>query len=140
MTMSISSESKEIIVKEIDFVIDKMKQTSDPEEKLFYFSAIYAMVQRILNIEYDSELICIYTILRDTFNTFIQRIKAIKTGDTTIPFAEKQMNKLEDFTKELLDKIRNDENLDDTLKKFIILYYSTTGNGYYLLQKGLLKL
>lgn len=69
-----------------------------------------------------------------------QRLQAVKNGDLVVPLLEEQIEQLTGIIKELSEKIRNNEDLGDTLKKFAILAYSTTGNGYYLLQKGFLTI
>jgi len=57
-----------------------------------------------------------------------------------IPLLEIQIEELISLVEELGEEIRNNKDLSDTLKKFALLAYSTTGNGYYLLQKGLLTI
>lgn len=139
--MNISKNYKDIIVKEINFVINKMNESKTAEDKIYYFSGIYAMFQRIFNIEYDPDLLFAFILLRDTYNNFLQRIQNIKKqGETIIPLTEEQFTKLLDITQELSSKIERDENIEDTLKKYVILAYTTNGNGYYLLQKGLLMI
>jgi hypothetical protein len=138
--MNISSNFRKIIVKEIDYVIDKMNKSETPEEKAYYFSGIHGMIQRIFNLEYDEDLVYTHIILRDTHNAFVSRLHAIKTGQQEIPIYTEHFDKLVILVKELGEKIQTNEDINDTLKKFIILSYTTTGNGYYLFQKGLLTI
>lgn len=71
----------------------------------------------------------------------MNRLKAIQHGgDNTVSLSDNQFEKLTSLTKELAKKIKKNEDVTDTLKKFTILTHSTTGNGYYLTQKGLLKI
>ena len=104
------------------------------------FSAIHGTIQRVFNLEYDSDLVFIHNILQQTHFAFIQRLQAMKNGDVAVPLIEEQMGGLIAAIKELSEKIRGNDKLNGTLKKFVILTYSTNGNGYYLLQKGLLKI
>ena len=53
---------------------------------------------------------------------------------------DEQFDKLTDLSDELGDKIRDNEDFLATLKKIVILLYSTQGNGYYLMKKGVLKI
>jgi len=138
--MNISDNSKEIIVKEINFAVSMMNESSNVEEKLYYFSGVYSMIQRIFNLEYDSDLIYAHFILRETYNAFLQRLGAIKAGQTLIPLSDEQFEKLISLTKELEKKIENKKDINATLKELAILSYTTSGNGYYLVQKGLLKI
>jgi hypothetical protein len=130
-----------MIVDEIKFVVKKMEETNDSSEKLFYFSAIFGILHRVYNTEYDPELVYAHLVLRSTHDALSSRLKAIQTGgDTTIALNEDQFLKLSDLSKKLANNFRKKEEIDSILKKFAILLYSTTGNGYYLMQKGLLKI
>jgi len=139
--MNISDNFRDIIVKEINYAVNRMDTSSGKEEKLYYFSAVYSVIQRIFNLEYDLDLVYAHSILRETYNAFLQRLQSImKGGETLIPLNEEHFEKLTIITKELAKKIEEKKNIDNTLKKFTILSYTTTGNGYYLFQKGLLKI
>jgi hypothetical protein len=134
--MRLSDNYKNLILSEINFAVKKMDKSSEPLEKLFYFSAIHGVFQRIYNIEYDPTLVFICFILRTTHEAFNNRLQT-KVG---IPLSEKQINTLSDIAKELGGKIKNNEEVSVTLQKFVVLQYSTSGNGYYLMQKGMLKI
>jgi len=138
--MDISDNFKDIILKEINYATTKIEEGKTPEEKLYNFSAIHGMIQRIFNIEYNAELIYTFLILRETYNAFSSRLQAIKAGQKEIPIYNEQFEKLIVILRELAGKIKQKEDIDDTLKKLLILSYTTTGNGYYLFQKGLLKI
>jgi len=139
--MKIDKHTKESIVKEIEFVVNKMDQSLEADQKLFYFSGIYGLLQRLINLEYQPDLIHLHLVLRQTYEALFGRLQAIsKGGETIVPLEELHFKKLSKITKELGKKIENREEIHDTLKKFSVLAYSTTGNGYYLRQKGLLKI
>lgn len=138
--MDISDSIRENIVKEIKIAVNMMKDSKDASEKLFYFSAIYGVLQRIYNIEYDEELVFAHFIVSVTHQGFLQRLTAIRQGDMTIVISDEQFDKLTDLSEELGDKIQNKEDLIDTLKKIVILSASVQGNGYYLMKKGVLKI
>ena len=139
--MNISDNFREIIIKEIKYVVDKMNKSPNPEEKLYFFSGVYAIIQRVLNFEYDSDLIYTHFILRETYTALNGRLQAIKKGaETLIPLDEEHFKKLSLITGELAKKIEAKGDINSTLKRFTILSYSTTGNGRYLKEKGLLKI
>jgi len=139
--MNISNNSRDMIVKEINYVVNQMEQSPTESEKLYYFSGVYTMIQRIFNLEYDSGLVYAHFILSETYNAFLNRLQAItRGGETQIPLTDEHFEKLIMITKELAHKIDNKEDIDDTLKKLVLLSYTTTGNGYYLLRKGLLRI
>ncbi|MBN1843072.1 MAG: hypothetical protein JW883_12440 [Deltaproteobacteria bacterium] len=139
--MGISDQFRNLILSEIDFALKKMNTSTSAAEKLYYFSGIQGVIQRTFNIEYDSDLIFSHFILRSTYEVFSNRAKAIQQGaDPTIPLGKKHFDKLSSITKELAMRIKKKQDINDTLKKYIVLSYSLTGNGYYLQEKGLLKI
>ena len=126
---------------EIKYVLKAMDQVNDPAEKLYFFSGIFSVIQRIFNFECDSDLIFSHQVLRQTYDLFNSRLQAImKGGETIIPLQEEHFKKLSQITKELVKKIQNNEDINDILKRYAILAFTTTGNGFYLQQKGLLKI
>jgi hypothetical protein len=114
--MRLSDNYKNLILSEINFAVKKMDKSSEPLEKLFYFSAIHGVFQRIYNIEYDPTLVFICFILRTTHEAFNNRLQT-KVG---IPLSEKQINTLSDIAKELGGKIKNNEEVSVTLQKFVV--------------------
>lgn len=139
--MHLSAENKKLIVDEIDFVTKKMNEEDDPSKKLYYFSAIPGMVQRVYNIEYDNELVYAHFILQASFDVMNQRIQALRQkGDGNVVLYPEQFAKLEQLSNEYGKRLKENKPVDSVLKKFVVLLTSTTGNGYYLMQKGLLKI
>lgn len=140
MNMKINKIYKTAIVNEIKFVLKKMKESSSLEKKLFYFSAIPAELLRVLNLQYDQDILYLHHVVNHTHLMFQQRMTAMKTGDTIVVIDEKQINKLESLLDDIIEVLEQKKNIDDVLKAFIELAYSTGGNGFYLMEKGLLKI
>ncbi|MCP4399976.1 MAG: hypothetical protein GY801_22050 [bacterium] len=138
--MKISTHIQDMIVQEIQFVADKMEQSSTEAETLYFFSGVNAILQRMFNIEYHEHLVYAHFILRSTHEAFVQRLKAIQGGEKTIPLYKEQFERLLSLTKELGEHLANNHEIESTLRKFIVLSYSTGGNGHYLVQKGVLKI
>jgi len=139
--MEIKDSYRKIIIDEINFAVKRMNSAKSPSEKLYYFSAIYGVFHRIYNLEYNPDLVYTHFILRSTHEAFQNRLKSIEqVRDRTVLLSNEQFDKLSILSKELVSKINKNKDMDETLKKFVILLYSTTGNGYYLMQKGCYKL
>ncbi len=141
--MKISNDSKEIIVKEFEKVLELMSNTKDHKEKLYYFSATYAMVSRVLNIEYDDMLIFIHSVLLNSYsniNSFFNNI--ISNKDTFYSIPKNYFDILENALRDLTRAIdQNDELvINNILKRFSLIGYITTGNGNYLYKKGMLRI
>jgi hypothetical protein len=141
--LKISNSSRGLIVKEFMKVLEMMSNAKDYKEKLYYFSATYAMVSRVLNIDYDEMLIFIHSVLLSSYsniNSFFNNIISNKDSFYSIP--KNYFGILEDNLKELTIAIdHNDESaINYTLKRFSLIGYITTGNGNYLYKKGMLKI
>jgi hypothetical protein len=134
-----SSEYKEIVVKEIEFIVNKMEQSNILDDKLYYFSGVQGVLHRVMNFEFNDDLLFAHAITNDVYRLFQQRAVALKQGEAVVKLSQQQLTRLTELTKELLEAVKNDSNVDAVLKKYVVLSYSTTGNGYFLLEKGVLK-
>lgn len=139
--MKISKKLKDYLVKEFKYVAKNMQGAQTPTQKLFYFSASFGAAQRVFNIEYDADLAALHFVLTQTHQHFMDRITRIeKAKEDVVPMFEAQFTRLTEVSKELANNIDGGESIDSQLKELCLLAYSTTGNGYYLFEKGLLKL
>jgi len=139
--MEITPEFRKSIVNEFRLVAKKIREEEDPARKLFFFSATYGVISRVFNFSYDPQLVFIHMVLNASYNTLnaaVTRFESIEERAISIP--EGLFNKLADATEELADKIEKDEDTYETLQKIAIMCFSTTGNGYYLYEKGLLSI
>lgn len=135
--MKISTENKTKLITEIKFILEKMKEAPDPQSKLYYFSAVYGIMNRIYNLEYAPDLIFAHCIITATHAQISARLH---DPDKTIQIPDELFDKLWGSTAKLLDVITKNLSLYEVLKEFALLGYVTVGNGYYLYQKKLLKL
>ncbi len=139
--MNLSPEMQERFIDEVNFVIKNMKNTDNPTEKLYFFSAGYAMAQRIINLEYEPELNFIQQVLQLTYNMVNARLIAISAGqEGGISIPDKLLTRLEEALEEMVDRIEQGTETYPALQKMVNLAYSTTGNGYYLYLKGMIKI
>ncbi len=135
--MKIKEHNRKILIDDITFIINRMEKEKEAEQKLYYFSGIYGAIYRIFNNEYDPELILAHIILSITYSNIKSRIDE---REKVIKLPPELFDKLISTTKEFLEKIEKNESLYDVLKKYAVIAYLATGNGYYLYQKGLLTL
>lgn len=139
--MKLSPNMKNELTNEIDFVINKMRDTKSLSEKLYFFSALYAIAQRIMNFEYDPELVFIHQVLQHTHTTINNRVASITGGQQSpIGIPNNLFNNLENTLAEMSYNIKKGTKIYTQLQTMVNLAYSTTGNGYYLHLKGKLKI
>lgn len=120
-----------------------MSNTNDIREKVYYFSATYAMVSRVLNIQYDSSLVLIHSVLSSTYsniNSFL--INIIEAKRTFYKFPNNYFKMIEDNLKKLTTAIELNNSLGvyEALKKYSVLGFIASGNGNYLYKKGMLEI
>jgi hypothetical protein len=118
-----------------------MKQADNNREKLYYFSGSYSMVSRILNIEFDPCLVFIHNVLQTAYGTLNQTLQNIQGGqERVIILPDTVFEKLTKDLHQLSNAIEKDQDIYPVLQSISNIAYSATGNGFYLFQKGLLKI
>ncbi len=136
--MNVTSESIERISAEIDFALKKMEEAATPQEMFFYFSASYGVINRIMNFECDPVLVFSHQVLSTVHAAFTKRMSMTETHmDVTPEMFEKLHSMLGEFVNAL--KQQDESKVFLALSKFSCLGYATTGNGFYLYKKGVLK-
>lgn len=139
--MNISTDLLKSFIDEIRFVVGKMESTSDTQEKLYFFSAVFGQAQRIINFEYDPELLFINQVTQLVHNMINSRSTLIKLGqDATIPITDGLFESLEGALGELADSLEKKSESYSALQKMVTAAYTTTGNGHYMYLKGKIKL
>ncbi|KAF5414664.1 MAG: hypothetical protein C5S48_07995 [Candidatus Methanogaster sp.] len=140
--LSISEPHKTILADEIAFAREKMDSESDTRKKVYYYSAVPAMIQRIFNIgpAFDQQLLFMFTVLSASYNQTKVLIDRIMAGDHLVTPPENFFDKLSIYLHQLEDKIRNNEDTYLILEKIAVSAYLLDGNGYYLHQKGWIDL
>ncbi len=139
--MDLSTENKEILLNEFELVLQKLKENVDLGKKLYYFSALHGIVRHIMNINYDDSLVYLHHILQSTHSAFTNRLNAMmNNAEKPIEITDQMINKLFSLVNELYKHIEKEKDYNSILEKMIVLSYATTGNGFYLYDKGLLKI
>lgn len=138
--MKISKTMTTRFIEELRYVSKQMRGTENPEEKLYYFSAISGITQRIINFDFDPEVTFIYQVTQLAYSQLQQRLALVKSGQQIpIGLPNSLFAVIQDLVDEMTSRIEKGENTYPVLERMMVLSYSTTGNGYYLLQKGELK-
>jgi hypothetical protein len=138
--MKVKEDHKKVLLEEFEFVSKMMRETPATDTKLFYFSGIYGALSRIFNLNFDSHLVFIHNVLNSAYSSIMARIAATKGGDSSISLPDDFFDKLSSYLDELAQKIKENKPAYDTLEKISLLTFATTGNGYYLIKRGVIKL
>jgi len=141
--MNISNNYKKIIVEEFKNVATKMKESNDITDKLYFFSASFAILDRIFNLEFNPTLVLIHMVLQNAHFTIRGRAEALIRGqDKVVEIPPGFFDNLQETILDIANSISKDDKneLFKNLQKIANLSYITTGNGYYLFTKGMLKI
>ncbi len=141
--MNIEPKNIDHIAKEIDFVLQKISEAATTEEKLYYFSAVHGVINRVMNFDCNPVLVFAHQVLSSVHGIFMSRLAAAKSsGEKHLAVTPEMVKKLQ----ETLEKFRtafeqkDEAKICNALQKFANIGYTATGNGFYLYQKGVLKI
>jgi hypothetical protein len=138
--MNLSVSNKKTLVKELHLIHELMDRYETPEDKMYFFSAVYGIANRIMNLEFDEELSFLHYVTNAAHNTINGALAAASQRRSTPTIPPQVFQKLQDAVKELCTLIDEGKQTYSVLEKISNLAYSTTGNGYYLYLKGYLKI
>ncbi|MCK4906075.1 MAG: hypothetical protein KAS64_00915 [Spirochaetes bacterium] len=133
--MNISDQYFELILNELKEVQKLCSDANSPEDKLYFFSASYGILNRVMNFYCEPTLVFMHQILQATHQAFSQRLSMPKKAETiSNSFPNKMWESLFSyFSLLILEFEKKDENkIREVLEKFSNLSYSISGNGFYL--------
>lgn len=139
--MEIDNYLKQKLVDELRNVASKMHEETDIRKRNFFFSATYGAIFRTFNIDFDPELVLLHNVLNTAYNTANALLERFERGEERIiKIPDKFYDKLTSLTEELAKAIEEDKSVYEIIQQIAVLSYTLTGNGYYLSQKGIIKL
>jgi len=133
--MKISQEYKDLIVNEFEEVDQSLQSAQDPNDFLYFFSASFGILNRIMNIQCDPTLVFMHQILQSLHQSMQARLQAAGINQSsTMAFPIEFLAKM----KEILQQLRaafmkgSDAETHSVLSRAANLTYASSGNGYYL--------
>jgi len=137
--MNLSKDMNKRLVTEIRNAVKQMAATKNATEKAYYFSAVHGMANRIMNLEFDPELVFVHFVMNGTHVALLQALVQSSQGQSMTTLPPKLFDGLQDALSLLADSIESGERTYSILERIANLAYSTSGNGYYMFLKGMLK-
>lgn len=136
------TEFHALIVNEFKNVKKQCEIAENIDDKLYFFSATYGVLNRVMNFECKPIYVFMHQILVGVHQALTQRLASARKSPTMsqhLPpvFTDKAFELFSD----LIDQFESQEyeKVKDTLEKFSNLTYAMSGNGFYLyLQKKLI--
>ncbi len=131
---------KELII-ELTEIVNLMRNENNLEKKLYYYSAAFGITQRTFKYIYSKDILLMDTIFSSSFNLLIERLTHIKNHDLLVPgdVLNKAVLYITDQLDEIVKKLGSGKNTIENLENILTAAYSTTGNGNYLLERGILN-
>jgi hypothetical protein len=118
-----------------------MKTAPTMAEKVFYFSAVYGAVGRVLNFEYEPELAFIHQTVQLAYNQVNARVlNLVAKQDVAIGMPEGLFERLQEGVEQLIALLQKGAPTYPALEYIAHVAFSTTGNGYFLYLRGMLEM
>ena len=140
--MNLPDEYHKIILDEFEKILKQCNELPILEDKLYFFSASYGIVNKIMNLHCEPVLIFMHQILFSVYNGFIQRLPINSTQAISRSIPNILVESLFSYFSELIlaFKNKNENEIRVVLEKFSNLWYATGGNGFYLFLNKKIKL
>ena len=138
--MHLSASNQEALVKEIRTVADYMDKANTEQEKMYFFSAVFGIANRLMNLEFDPELGFLHHVTQAAYTTINTHLAVAAQGQSVATFPPPVLDKLQEALSDLAKYIEEEKQTYLVLERISNLAYSTSGNGYYLFLKGSLKI
>ncbi|MFH1087592.1 MAG: hypothetical protein V1737_03285 [Chloroflexota bacterium] len=137
--MRLSKTNRLALAREIRTAVDFMGKADKARDKMYFFTAVYGVAQRIMNLEFDPELGFVHNVTNAAYNTINTALLMAAQGQSAPTLPANVFDELQKALKDLATHIEEEKQTYTVLERISNLAYSTSGNGYYLFLKGLLK-
>jgi hypothetical protein len=139
--MNLPKEYRQIIINEFEEIENRLPGIQFPQDKLYFFTAAFGIINRVFNIHFDPLLVFMHQILNSAHIAISERYQN-HAPTLTGGMPQEMIDLLFVYLSELKIAFQEeDENkIRSVLEKFSILSYAVTGNGFYLYLKGVLTL
>jgi len=127
------------LVKELRNVARLMKDEKSVEKKLYYFSAAYGVTNRTYRYVFSGEVLLADLVLNTAYQTMVERLKMLKSGDTTVSLDENVFISIQEGLQLLANAFEDNKPIQNPLEKILTVAFSVSGPGNYLKEKGMVK-
>jgi len=139
--LSLSKPIHKRLAEEFRFAADNMANNPDLGTKLYFFSAFFGELNRVLNQSWSPELALVHLVIQSVHQQISGRANMPTAGVIIPPEYPDALDKVADALARLFEDERIDEaRLKQLLERAAELGYMMTGNGYYLYRRGEISL
>ena len=135
-------ELQQRLAEEYRYAANKISESKDPNRILYYFSIYYGEAQRVLNFQWDPDLALIHMATHYIYTNARALIQS--PNASIIPFNAKVFfDVLAQISSDIAGYYEtgkdNTNELHDILRRIAKIGYTTTGNGAYLYERGIIN-
>jgi hypothetical protein len=141
--MNIPDTYYELIIREMNETKELIEEAETIDDKLYFFSSSFGVINRVMNFHYDPLLIFMHQALANAHANITKRMNSPRKPDvlsTSIP--DIMFDSLFSYLDLLIAafKKKDEDEIRRILEKYSVLTYATSGNGFYLFLKGKITL
>ena len=137
MTTTRENFFRKELVTELREIAKRMKETKDPEKKIYYFSAAYGITSRTYRYSFSRDVLLADFVLNTSYQALMQRLKMLKSGDTTVVLDDNIFNALHKGLLMLADAFEEEKpKTQEALEQILTASFVSSGPGNYLREKG----
>jgi hypothetical protein len=129
--VKLPKQIKKNLLKELEFIIKKMREEPDSVKKIYFFSAVNGALERATRFHFDRELLVATAIMSVSYNSINDRVNRLKMGETVIPFTESLMDQLIVSVSDLAKAIEENKTVYPALERAMEVAYVVSGPGFY---------
>lgn len=140
--MQLPEELRQRLIMEYRFAAEQMQETDDPYESLYYLSVFFGEASRVLNWHWDSELALLHVVIMAAQQGTSNALAKMTTGERVVKITPAFINAITQAAVNLaewMDHNGTSEQFLTIMARFAELGYATSGNGYYLMTRGYIK-
>lgn len=141
--MNIPDEYFKLILQEFKDAEKLCKEAESPDDALYFFSAFFGTINRVMNFHCDPVLVFMHQVLQSAHKAVLSRLEAKSSpGVTNNGVAEDTWNALFNNIPKLIKAFqsKDEKKIWPVLQTYANIEYANCGNGRYLQLKGRLKL
>ncbi len=139
--MQLSEPIRSRLAEEFRFAADGMAANPDLPVKLYFFSAFYGELHRMLNQSWSADLVLTHLVLKEVHQQISGRLNMpTPTGGIPTGFPDALDQVANDLADLFAGQQVDDSELHKILARAAELAYAVTGNGFYLYLKGEIKI
>ncbi len=141
--MNIPDNLLRLLLAEMSDAEQRMSSASHPADKLYYFSATFGHINRIMNYHCEPILVFAHQVLQLAHQSMQARMtNALQLPSESTAVPDSMFEKLQEVAAGARQaiSIQSEQALLSVLQTAAVLSYATSGNGYYLMLQGKLQL